>query len=103
MNAYWIARSRIIDPVGYGEYARRAGAAGEKLFNGARILARGGRSQILEGESAFERNVLIEFPSFEAALAFYQSDEYQAAAAIRRAGVGVNELVIVEGLSEDKK
>ncbi len=100
MKAYWIARSRIIEPNAYGEYARRAGAAGEKLFNGARILARGGRAQILEGETAFTRHVLIEFPSFDAALGFYHSEEYQAAAAIRLAGAGVNELVIVEA-SED--
>ena len=97
-KGYWIARSHIIDPVAYGEYALRAGEAANKLFNGARVLARGGRSISLEGTAAFERQVLIEFPDFEAALAFHASPEYQAAAAIRLAGAGINELVIVEGI-----
>ncbi len=99
-KAYWIARAQIIDPLAYGEYARLAGEAGAKLFDGARILSRGGRVTVLEGAPAFERHVLIEFPDFDAAVRFHRSPEYQAAAAIRLAGAGINELVIVEGVDD---
>ena len=62
------------------------------------MLARGGRSQVLEGVTNFHRQVLVEYPSFQAALDFYHSDAYQKAARIRLAGAGINELVIVEGV-----
>jgi uncharacterized protein (DUF1330 family) len=102
-KAYWIARSKIIDPVAYGEYARLAGEAGAKLFGGeARILARGGDFMTIEGSASFERHVLIEFPSLDAALDFHASPEYRKAASFR-AGAGINELVIVEGVDDAKQ
>jgi len=69
MVAYWIGRTRIIDPSPMTDYVRLAKLAGEKHPH--RALARGGRSRVLEGETAFDRFVLNEFPSVEAALAFY--------------------------------
>jgi len=100
-KAYWIARSRIIDPVAYGEYVRLAGEAGAKLFGEARILARGGDFRTIEGPATFQRHVLIEFPTFDAALGFHASPEYRKAASIR-VGAGINELVIVEGADVGK-
>jgi uncharacterized protein (DUF1330 family) len=100
-KAYWIARSRIIDPVAYGKYARLAGEAGAKLFGEAKVLARGGDFRTIEGPAIFERHVLIEFPTFDAALEFHASPEYREAASIR-IGAGVNELVIVEGIDDGK-
>lgn len=96
--AYWIARSRIIDEPKYMEYARRAGEAFRQLPAGPRMLARGGRFEVLEGASTFHRFVLVEYPSLQSALDFYHSDAYQAAAQLRRAGAGENELVLVEGV-----
>ncbi|WP_026359601.1 DUF1330 domain-containing protein [Sphingomonas sp. PR090111-T3T-6A] len=93
--AYWIARSRIIDPEKYFEYVRKAGPASQQY--GSRILSRGGRFEILEGSREFERFVLVQYPSFDAAMEFYHSQAYQEAAAFRLAGAGINELVIVEG------
>ena len=92
---YWIARSKILDEDRYFDYVRQAGSASREF--GAQILARGGRFELLEGSSIFHRHVLVRYPSFEAALDFYHSDEYQRAAAIRLGGAGINELVIVEG------
>jgi len=100
-KAYWIARSRITDPVAYAEYARLAGEAGAKLFGEARILARGGDFRTIEGPATFQRHVLIEFPTFDAALGFQASPEYRKAASIR-VGAGINELVIVEGADVGK-
>lgn len=93
--AYWLARSKVIDPEQYFEYVKRAGPASQHY--GAKILSRGGRFEILEGILEFQRFVLVEYPSFDAAMEFYQSQAYQEAAAFRRAGAGINELVIVEG------
>ena len=64
---------------------------------GGKVLARGGRYQIMEGPDKFHRFVVIEFPTLEQAVACFESPEYQEAAAFRRAGGGVVENVIVEG------
>src|ERR1700749_5015735 len=92
---FWLARSKIIDPVKYMEYVRQAGPV-SKLY-GAEMLVKGGRHTILEGVTTFERHVLVKYPSYESALEFYHSDAYQRAAALRLGGAGINELVIVEG------
>ena len=94
MKAYWIAHVTITDPDPYKVYAETAPAAFEK-YN-AKILARGGRCEQLEGDGR-PRNVVIEFPSFEDAIACYNSPEYQAARE-NRVGAGEAEIVIVEGV-----
>ena len=94
MPAYWIARVTVTDPDPYKLYAESAPAAFEK-YN-ARILARGGRCEHMEGEGR-PRNVVIEFPTYEDALACYNSDEYQSARK-HRVGAGEAEIVIVEGV-----
>ncbi len=96
--AYWIARSKILDEERYMEYARQAGSAFQALSGSPQMLARGGRFEILEGTKTFHRHVLVQYPSFDAALDFYHSEAYQRAARIRLDGAGVNELVIVEGI-----
>jgi uncharacterized protein (DUF1330 family) len=97
VTAYWVARAKINDSVEYKRYADQVPAIIEKF--GGRILARGGRFEVLEGTDKFHRFVVIEFPSIEAATACHESPEYVRAAQFRRNGVGENELVIVEGLS----
>ncbi len=95
MVAYWLARSRVVDAVEYKKYTDLVPAILDKF--GGRILARGGEFNILEGPADFERHVVVEFPSLERAEACFNSPEYVEAAAFRRAGAGINELVIVEG------
>ena len=94
MVAYWVARAKINDPVEYGKYADRVPGILAK-YDG-RILARGGDYETLEGPKTFERFVVIEFPSMDAARACFDSPEYREAAAFRRSGAGQNELTIVE-------
>ncbi|MCK9742465.1 hypothetical protein CCL14_13070 [Pseudomonas syringae] len=96
MKAYWIAHVDVTDPQQYSEYTQRAPAAFE-LFGG-RFLARGGRSEALEGRDAPQRTVIIEFESYEKALACYRSPEYQHAMSHRQ-GASKAEIVIVEGQS----
>ncbi len=93
-KGYWIAHVHVTDPETYKLYvdgAREAFAA-----HGARFLARGGMSTELEGGQGRERNVVIEFPSYQAALDCYNSPGYQAARE-HRLKAGVATLTIVEG------
>jgi uncharacterized protein (DUF1330 family) len=94
MPAYWIARSHITDGTTYKKYTDRVPDIVAR--HGGRILARGGRYQIMAGPETFERYVVIEFPTFEQGVACFESPEYQDASVFRRAG-GVVETVIVEG------
>lgn len=97
MTVYWIGRTKIIDPTPMAEYNRLAKLAGDKHPH--RTLARGGRSQVIEGETYFDRFVLHEFPSAEAAIAYYNSAEYQEAVALRmKAAAGRCDLVLVEAI-----
>lgn len=96
MPAYWVARAKINNSVEYKKYTDRVPAIIKQY--GGRVLARGGKYQIMEGADRFHRFVVIEFPSMEDAVNCHRSPEYQEAAAFRRAaGVGEVEQVIVEG------
>jgi uncharacterized protein (DUF1330 family) len=95
MPAYWIARARINDPHDYKKYADQVPPILAKY--GGKVLARGGRFQIMEGPEKFQRFALIEFPTFERGVACFTSEEYNKAAAFRRSGAGDVETVIVEG------
>ena len=92
-KGYWIAQIDIRNPERYKDYVATAKPAFEKF--GARFLARGGEYHALEGAGR-ARNVVVEFPSVQAALDCYNSPEYQAARAIRIT-VADGELFIVEG------
>lgn len=93
--ALWIAHVEVTDPEAYGKYAVAAGPA--IAANGGVFLARATRYVQLEGNDR-ARNVVARFPSLEAAVACYNSDEYQAALAHAK-GASVRDLVVVE-LSE---
>lgn len=95
MPAYWVARSRITDPVEYKKYTDRVPGIIAKF--GGKVLARGGRYKILEGPEKFQRFVVIEFPTLERGIECFESKEYREAAAFRRKGGGEVELVMVEG------
>ena len=64
-----------------------------------RFLVRGGRQEVMEGKVR-SRCVIMEFPSYEAALACYRSPEYQAAKALRQ-GKGEIDLIVNDGYSGD--
>lgn len=92
-KGYWIARVDVSDAERYQDYISTARPAFER--HGARFLARGGETTVLEG-SARTRNVVIEFPSVAEALACYRSAEYQAAKAIR-VEVAEADMILIEG------
>jgi uncharacterized protein (DUF1330 family) len=95
MPAYWVARSRIIDPIAYKRYTDRVPEIIAAF--GGKVLARGGPFRILEGTDKFHRFVVIEFPTLAAAVSCHDSPAYQAASAHRKDGAGEVELIIVEG------
>jgi uncharacterized protein (DUF1330 family) len=64
---------------------------------GGRFVARGGRTEVLEGEWSPRRLVIVEFPSVERAKAWWNSPEYSEAKAIRQA-TSVGTLVVIEGV-----
>ena len=94
MPAYWLARAKINDPAEYKKYTDQVPAIIRKY--GGKVLARGGRYQIMEGPQKFHRFIVIEFPTLEAGTACFTSPEYDQAAAFRRNGAGEVETVIVE-------
>lgn len=92
-KGYWIGRVDVTDPEAYKRYVE-ANAAPLARY-GARFLVRAGRSEAVEGE-ARARNVVIEFPDYDTALACYRSPEYQAAMA-HREGASVADILVIEG------
>ena len=95
MPAYWVARSKITNPENYRKYTDLVPDILKKY--GGKALSRGGKYKIMEGPEYFERFVVIEFPTMEDAIACFESEEYQAAAAFRRDGSGEVENVIMDG------
>lgn len=95
MPAYWLARARIDDPVEYKKYTDLVPEILKQY--GGKVLARGGKFQIMEGPETFQRFVVIEFPSLEQGVACFESPEYKSAAEFRRHGAGVVENVILDG------
>jgi uncharacterized RmlC-like cupin family protein/uncharacterized protein (DUF1330 family) len=91
-KAYWVVSVDVRDAEGYQRYVRENAKAFSKY--GARFLARGGKSEIVEGRGR-ARNVVIEFPNYAAALDCYRSPEYSAARDIRR-DKATADIVIVE-------
>lgn len=94
MKAYWIAHVDVTDPEQYQQYTQRAPAAFAAF--GGKLLARGGRSEAMEGRATPQRSVVIEFPSYDQAVACYRSAQYQEACKHRQ-GVAKAEVIIVEG------
>jgi uncharacterized protein (DUF1330 family) len=97
-KGYWIAHIDVTNPEGYRPYMLADQAPFGKFR--ARYLVRGGRREIAEGKSR-SRTVVLEFPSYDAALACYRSDDYQAAKKLRD-GSAEFDLAVVEGYDGPK-
>jgi uncharacterized protein (DUF1330 family) len=60
------------------------------------VLVRGGETDVLEGDWAPDRVVILAFKDKASALAFYQSETYGKAKAAR-AGAAIMRMVLIEG------
>ncbi|MBU2580850.1 MAG: DUF1330 domain-containing protein [Alphaproteobacteria bacterium] len=93
-KGYLIAQTIVTDKEAWGRYVEKTRPALAK-FGGTPIV-RGGQSETVEG-NGFARNVIIEFPSYEAAIGYARSPEYAEAKALREAAGEMN-MTIVEGV-----
>ncbi len=82
-KGYFIAHLDVSDPDAYGPY--RDKAPGTVAQHGGKYLTRGGDMESVEGDPLPSRTVVLEFPSVEAARAWYNSPEYQEIIGIRHA------------------
>jgi uncharacterized protein (DUF1330 family) len=95
MAAYLIADVEVLDSEGYEEYRSKVPAT--IAAYGGRYLARGGKTELLEGTWSPKRCVTLEFPSLARFKAWWKSPEYQPLRRIRKRTTRSN-LVVTEGL-----
>jgi uncharacterized protein (DUF1330 family) len=81
MSAYIIASLEVTDPESFAEYAANVPAT--IAAHGGEYLARGGASELMEGDVPVDRVVVARFPTVEDARTWYHSDEYTALRKIR--------------------
>lgn len=96
MAAYIIVGNEVTDPVAYEEYRKVVPATVEKY--GGKFIVRGGKFEKLEGEAwQPKRVVVVEFPSYEQAKAWYDSEEYRGPKEMRQQA-SVGDIIVVEGV-----
>jgi len=93
-KGYIIGHITVNDSEAYKEYVERDTPILQAL--GGSFIVRGGPSQVMEGET-LNRHVVIEFPSYETALAAYNDPAYQEVADIRRRTAD-SVILVVEGV-----
>jgi uncharacterized protein (DUF1330 family) len=96
MPAYVVVEVDVRDPALYEDYKRLAPPA--IAAYGGRYLARGGRTDALEGDPGPGRLVILEFPSLERAREWWESDAYATARSVRQSCASAR-MIAVEGLS----
>ncbi len=96
MAAYVIVDVEVTDPEGYREYTGQVLATVEKY--GGRFAVRGGRYETLEGSWQPKRIVVLEFPDYARAKAWYASPDYQAIVPLRERNARTSFLTVVEGM-----
>ncbi|MCL4489636.1 MAG: DUF1330 domain-containing protein [Chloroflexi bacterium] len=92
MAAYVIVDIDVTDPAIYEEYKKLAPAA--VAAYGGKYLARGGPAQVLEGNWAPKRLVILEFPSVDQAKKWLDSPEYSNAKKLRHQAATTNMAVV---------
>ncbi len=95
MPAYVVVEVEVLDPKRYENYK---GMVPPSLVQfGGRFLVRGGKVETLEGTWAPKRFVILEFPSAEQAKAWWASEEYAEAKALRQA-TARTQMIVTEGV-----
>ena len=83
MPTYVVGDIQITDPAAFQAHVPRALATIARF--GGRVIAGGGKIDLLEGGPMPERIFIIEFPNADAARRWYRSDDYQDALKVRLA------------------
>jgi uncharacterized protein (DUF1330 family) len=95
MKAYVIVDVKITDPDRYAEYKKLT--PGSLLPFDGKFVVRGGESETLEGTWKPGRIVVLEFPSMQKARAWWASEGYAPAKALRQSA-SVTQMILVEGV-----
>lgn len=97
MTAYVIYQGEVTDPERYEAY--KVEAAKSILAAGGRYAVRGGQPEVLEGDPPEGRTVVLEFPSREAAIAWYHGDRYTEVRKLRE-GAARARMYVVDAVAE---
>ena len=95
MKTYIIVDVKISDPTRYEDY-KKLTPASLIPFDG-KFIVRGGQAETLEGTWKPGRVVVLEFPSAQKARAWWASDSYAPAKALRQSA-SVTQMILVEGV-----
>ena len=92
MSGFAIFNIEIKKPEESKEYVEKVKPIAEKF--GGEYIVRGGETTIVEGNWTYPRTVVIKFPSYEKALEWYSSEEYQPIKQIRLENAVANGIII---------
>jgi uncharacterized protein (DUF1330 family) len=90
---YIIANVNVTHPEQYDAYRKLSTEAAQA--HGAEFVVRGGQQKVLEG-NLHSRTVVLKFPTYAAAVAYYDSVEY-IKARDSRVGAALMNMMAVEG------
>ncbi|MGE5338512.1 MAG: DUF1330 domain-containing protein [Gemmatimonadota bacterium] len=95
--AYVIVEMKVTDPEQYKQYM--AAAPATIAAAGGEYVVRGGRQETIEGDWQPARVAVLKFPSFEAAKAWYDGEQYRAVRARRKGATEYFNMILVEGVA----
>lgn len=95
MPAYAISRVSVTDPEAFQKYVERMPPLLQRYE--AKLIVNNGKPTPVEGESKPSTIVVLQFPDFEKAKAFYDDPDYKAAKALRK-GAAILHTVVTDGL-----
>jgi uncharacterized protein (DUF1330 family) len=95
MSAYVIVNIEVRDPEPYERYKAMAHASVTAF--GGRYIVRGGAAERLEGAWEPKRVVVLEFPDAARAKAWWASEAYQPAKALRES-CATADMILVAGM-----
>jgi len=95
MTAYVIVDINVTDPVRYEDYKRLAAPIVE--LHGGKYIARGGKTELLEGNWSPSRLVILQFDNIEQAKNWHDSIEYREARNLRHE-TAISNMVVIEGV-----
>jgi uncharacterized protein (DUF1330 family) len=94
MPAYIVVEVEVHNPAEYEDY-KKLTPGSLKNFQG-KFIVRGGKTETLEGDWSPKRFVMLEFPTLELAKAWWASEEYAPAKALRQR-TSSTKMIAVEG------